>query len=136
MTTGRPAGYSAISNYSRVEILHLVQHQPQRTVSELVSATKLHPNTVREHLQRLIDDGYVVSETEHRTTRGRPRVLYSASDGVTACSPVQRRKARAAAERGDLTPLTQGFKRLVEDYADTSDLVSDDGFFVCFPEPE
>ena len=36
----------------------------------------------------------------------------------------------------DLTPLTQGFKRLVEDYADTSDLVSDDGFFVCFPEPE
>ncbi len=102
MTTGRPAGYSAISSYSRVEILHLVQDQPQRTVSELVSATKLHPNTVREHLQRLIDDGYVVSETEHRTTRGRPRVLYSASDGVTACSPVQRRKARAAAERGDL----------------------------------
>lgn len=42
----------------------------------------------------------------------------------------------APAERGDLTPLTQGFKRLVEDYADTSDLVSDDGFFVCFPEPE
>ena len=40
------------------------------------------------------------------------------------------------AERGDLTPLTQGFKRLVEDYADTSDLVSDDGFFACFPEPE
>ena len=102
MTTGRPAGYSAISSYSRVEILHLVQEEPQRTVSELVSATKLHPNTVREHLQRLMDDGYVVSETEHRTTRGRPRVLYSASDGVTACSPVQRRKARAAAERGDL----------------------------------
>lgn len=102
MTTGRPAGYSAISNYSRVEILHLVQDQPARTVSELVSATDLHPNTVREHLQRLIDDGYVVSETEHRTTRGRPRVLYSASDGASSCSPIQRRRARAAAERGDL----------------------------------
>ncbi|WP_448655777.1 helix-turn-helix transcriptional regulator [Microbacterium lacticum] len=102
MTTGRPAGYSAISNYSRVEILHLVQGRPDRTVAELVSATSLHPNTVREHLQRLIDDGYVVSATEHRTTRGRPRVLYSATDGVTACSPVQHRKARAAAQRGDL----------------------------------
>ncbi|GAA3034097.1 ArsR family transcriptional regulator [Microbacterium dextranolyticum] len=102
MTTGRPAGYSAISNYSRVEILHLVQERPQRTIAELVEATALHPNTVREHLQRLMDDGYVVSATEHRTTRGRPRVLYSATDGVNACSPVQRRRARAAAERGDL----------------------------------
>ncbi|WP_336631497.1 MULTISPECIES: helix-turn-helix transcriptional regulator [unclassified Microbacterium] len=102
MTTGRPAGYSAISNYSRVEILHLVQERPERTVAELVDATSLHPNTVREHLQRLMDDGYVVSVTEHRTTRGRPRVLYSATDGVTAFSSVQRNKARAAAERGDL----------------------------------
>lgn len=102
MTTGRPAGYSAISNYSRVEILHLVQEQPQRTITEIVSATGLHPNTVREHLQRLIDDGYVVSASEHRTTRGRPRVLYSATDGVSSCSPVQRRRVRAAAERGDL----------------------------------
>ena len=55
MTTGRPTGYSAISSYSRVEILHLVQEQPQRTIAEIVAATKLHPNTVREHLQRLID---------------------------------------------------------------------------------
>ena len=37
MTTGRPAGYSAISNYSRVEILHLVQDRPDRTVAELVA---------------------------------------------------------------------------------------------------
>ncbi|MGB4778274.1 ArsR family transcriptional regulator [Microbacterium sp.] len=102
MTTGRPAGYSAISSYSRVEILHLVQEQPRRTITEIVAATKLHPNTVREHLQRLIDEGYVVSASEHRTTRGRPRVLYSAADGVVESSAVQRRKVRAAAERGDL----------------------------------
>lgn len=37
-------------------------------------------------------------------------------------------------DKGNLMPLAQRFKRLVEDYADTSDLVSDDGFFVCFPE--
>lgn len=102
MTTGRPAGYSAISSYSRVEILHLVQDHPERTIAELVASTGLHPNTVREHLQRLIDDGYVVAATEHRTTRGRPRVLYSAADGVVARSAVQRRRVRAAAERGDL----------------------------------
>lgn len=37
-------------------------------------------------------------------------------------------------DKGDLMPLTQRFKRLVADYADTSDLVNDDGFFTCFPE--
>lgn len=102
MTSGHPAGYSALSSYSRVEILHLIQEQPQRTIAELVAATKLHANTIREHLQRLIDDGYVIAETEKRTTRGRPRVLYSAVDGEQTSSPIQREKVRAAAERGDL----------------------------------
>lgn len=99
MTT---VGYSAISSYSRVEILRMLQDRPQRTVAELCDATHLHANTVREHLQRLIDGGYVVSETEHRTTRGRPRVLYSAAGADTASSPVARRKIAEAARRGDL----------------------------------
>lgn len=102
MTTGRPAGYSAISSYSRVEILHLIQEQPRRTVAEIVESTRLHANTVREHLQRLIEDGYVISAAEDRKTRGRPRVLYSAADGAASSSAVQQRKVRAAAERGDL----------------------------------
>jgi predicted ArsR family transcriptional regulator len=102
MTTGRPAGYSAISSYSRVELLHLIQERPQRTVAELVAATGLHPNTVREHLQRLIDDGYLVAAPELRTTRGRPRVLYSAADGAAASSAIQRRKVKESAARGDL----------------------------------
>ncbi|MFT3797095.1 winged helix-turn-helix transcriptional regulator [Microbacterium sp.] len=102
MTTGRRAGYSAISNSSRVQIMHLVQERPQRTIAEMVTATGLHPNTVREHVQRLTDEGYIVAATEHRTTRGRPRVLYSAAGGVHAASPIQLRKVRAAAQRGDL----------------------------------
>jgi predicted ArsR family transcriptional regulator len=96
-------GYSAISNYSRVEILHLLQTRPARTIAELSAATGLHANTVREHLQRLIEAGCVVPETEHRTTRGRPRVLYSAATGTDAASsPIAQRKARDAARRGDL----------------------------------
>lgn len=94
--------YSAISSYSRVEILHLIQERPRRTIAELTEATGLHANTVREHLQRLIDAGHVVPETERRTTRGRPRVLYTLAGDGDASSPVQRSKVRAAAERGDL----------------------------------
>jgi len=92
-----------ISSYSRVRILHLVQARPHRTIGELCEATALHPNTVREHLQRLIEGGYVVPATEHRTTRGRPRVLYSAATGTPeASSPVAKQKADDAARRGDL----------------------------------
>jgi len=96
-------GYSAISSYSRVEIMRLLQERPQRAIPELVEATGLHANTVREHVQRLIDAGYVIAETERRTTRGRPRVLYSAATGDDdASSPVAIRRAEAAARRGDL----------------------------------
>ncbi|MFB7883986.1 ArsR family transcriptional regulator [Microbacterium sp. NPDC056057] len=105
MTTG----YSAISSYSRVEIMHLLQERPQRAISELVEATGLHANTVREHVQRLIDAGYVIAETEHRTTRGRPRMLYSAATGADeASSPVAVRRAEEAARRGDLLRRVYG----------------------------
>jgi len=97
----RPA-YSAISSYSRVRLLHLLQERPRRTVAELCERTGLHANTVREHLQRLIDGGYVVAEPEKRTTRGRPRVLYSAASADENASPIALRKAKEAAARGDL----------------------------------
>lgn len=95
-------GYSAISSYSRVQILHALQKRGQRTITELCEATDLHANTVREHLQRLIDGGYIVAETERRTTRGRPRVLYSTTSDRQGLSAVAQRKVREAAQRGDL----------------------------------
>lgn len=102
-------GYSAISSYSRVEIMHVLQQRPQRAIAELVEATGLHANTVREHVQRLIDAGYVVAETERRTTRGRPRVLYSAATGADdSSSPVAVRRAEEAARRGDLMRRVYG----------------------------
>ncbi|SFS16099.1 Predicted transcriptional regulator, ArsR family [Microbacterium sp. cf046] len=102
MSTTR-TGYSAISSFSRVEILALVQSRPERTIAELTEATGLHANTVREHLQRLIEAGHVIQSTERRTTRGRPRTLYSAATGDDdASSPIARRKVRDAADRGDI----------------------------------
>lgn len=112
--------YSAISSYSRVRILYLLQRQPERTVTELCEATGLHANTIREHLQRLVEGGYVVSAVEHRTTRGRPRVLYSAATGRgrAKTSPVARTKAEAAARRGDLM-------RRIMPWTDVEDLPTD-----------
>lgn len=103
-------GYSAISSYSRVELLGLLKERGDRTIAELTDATGLHANTVREHLQRLEADGLVVRTIEHRTTRGRPRVFFSAVLGETAVSsPIARRKVREAAVRGDL------MRRLIPD---------------------
>ncbi|KAA9107629.1 helix-turn-helix transcriptional regulator [Microbacterium rhizomatis] len=114
-------GYSAISSYSRIELLSLLHERPRRTIAELTDETGLHANTVREHLQRLEADGLVVRTTEHRTTRGRPRVLFTAVMGEEAVSsPVARRKVRAAADRGDL------MRRLIPDAEpDTRDLAPD-----------
>ncbi|WP_460800781.1 helix-turn-helix transcriptional regulator [Microbacterium sp. GXF6406] len=102
MAIARPA-CGPISTYSRVQILHLVQSRPHRTIGELCEVTGLHANTVREHLQRLIEGGYVIPAIERRATRGRPRTLYSAATGAPgASSPVARDKVTAAARRGDL----------------------------------
>lgn len=97
------AAYGPISSYSRVQIMHLVQTRSERTIGELCEATGLHANTVREHLQRLIEGGYVIQATEHRTTRGRPRTLYSAVTGLPdASSNVARDKIAEARRRGDM----------------------------------
>ena len=108
MANGGPV-CGPISSYSRVQILHLLfeagseKTRGELSIGELCDATGLHPNTVREHLQRLIEGGYVIPSIEHRTTRGRPRTLYSAATGAPgASSPVARDKAKAAARRGDL----------------------------------
>ncbi len=113
MANGGPV-CGPISTFSRVRILHALfeggsvqndgtRTRAERTIGELCEATGLHPNTVREHLQRLIEGGYVIQASEHRTTRGRPRTLYSAVTGAAdASSPIARNKEKAAAVRGDL----------------------------------
>lgn len=100
MCMATPHGYSPISSESRVRILAMLIERPDRTIDELTTATGLHANTVREHLQRLTESGFVMQTAEHRTTRGRPRTLYRAASGDE--SPIIQRKAEEAARRGDM----------------------------------
>lgn len=102
MAAPRTETFRTLASPSRVEILHLLQERDRRTLAELVEATGLHPNTVREHLQRLARSGYVTSVVETRTTRGRPRTLYSAATGDDAATNDDvARSVASAAERGD-----------------------------------
>ncbi|UJP38562.1 helix-turn-helix transcriptional regulator [Cellulomonas palmilytica] len=61
---------------SRVDLLRILQRGGSHTVGALAAATGLHENTTREHLARLVADGYAVRAPESRTVRGRPRMLY------------------------------------------------------------
>lgn len=102
MVARRTETFRTLASPSRVELLHLLQERGGRTLTELVEATGLHANTVREHLHRLMHGGYVTSTTEVRTTRGRPRTLYSAATGTAdGATEDMARKVAAAAERGD-----------------------------------
>jgi len=49
------------------------------STDEIASEIGLHPNTVRAHLDVLLREGKVASSTEVRTTRGRPRELFTAT---------------------------------------------------------
>lgn len=72
------------------------------TVGDLAEAAGLHPNTAREHLQRLVDDGFITCQPEVRETKGRPRMLYSAAVGSDGPGTVRAALAEAAERRGDL----------------------------------
>lgn len=65
----------------RGEILEALRAaQAALDVRQLSDRVGLHPNTVRFHLDRLVADGSVSRRVEARTTPGRPRVLFAATD--------------------------------------------------------
>lgn len=47
------------------------------TLAELSDASELHPNTLRAHLEGLLDRGYVARANEPATGRGRPAHRYT-----------------------------------------------------------
>lgn len=79
MGSRRSPKYRTLASLSRIKLLSQLQQRGTMTVADLAEAAGLHHNTAREHLHRLIADGFVSSEAEPRDTKGRPRMLYSAA---------------------------------------------------------
>ena len=72
---------------SRMQILQLLQErQKPLPVDEVATGVGLHVNTTREHLDRLVASGFVERAVEHRTTRGRPRMLYRSIDAAAVAA--------------------------------------------------
>jgi predicted ArsR family transcriptional regulator len=102
MASHPPSSYRTLASFSRIKLLYCLQQRGTMTVGDLAVATGLHHNTTREHLQRLIRDGFVTSEPEPTETKGRPRMLYSAAAGADhrdGC--VRAAKVAEAEKRGD-----------------------------------
>lgn len=79
MWSRRAPFYRTLASLSRITLLYQMQQRGAMTIAELAEAAGLHHNTAREHLHRLINDGFVTFEAEHRDIKGRPRLLYSAA---------------------------------------------------------
>jgi predicted ArsR family transcriptional regulator len=72
------AAYRALSDEGRVRLFTLISERDRPLdVAEMAAALELHPNTIRSHLRRLEAVGLVLSETEIRSSRGRPRLLFT-----------------------------------------------------------
>jgi predicted ArsR family transcriptional regulator len=76
------------------------------TVTEIVSGTGLHANTVRSHLALLADMGRVEAVPEERTRPGRPKLLYKAVPHGEPTDPYRVLAAELAAGLADGEPGT------------------------------
>ena len=98
----QPPSYKTLASLSRMNLLYQLQSRGTMTVNDLAEATGLHHNTAREHLDRLINEGFVTCAPETRDSKGRPKMLYSAASGVsTELGSIRARKIAAAQERAD-----------------------------------
>lgn len=62
---------------SRARVLSALQQSPTPLgVEDLAERVQLHPNTVRFHLEALVESKLVSQERESRDVPGRPRTLY------------------------------------------------------------
>lgn len=83
MPTARRGGGRGHLSVGRPDILDLLIGQPgPRTVGALSVLTGQHPNTIREHLNALVDRRLAVRARAPRQSRGRPAWLYSTTPEV------------------------------------------------------
>ena len=89
-----------LASDSRVRLLAELQRAHPQTSDQLAARLGLHRNTVREHLARLSSTGFVISEREQRTERGRPKVLFSPAEGLSGENPTAGEQTRSALALG------------------------------------
>lgn len=94
--TGMPATTRRVlASRSRLRILRLLRSADAAfDIADIAAEVDLHPNTAREHLQLLVDAGFVVTEVAHRASRGRPRMRYRAVERPAAATVDERLRAR------------------------------------------
>jgi predicted ArsR family transcriptional regulator len=97
-SAGVPADSRGSRLSSREQVLELLrgQHRPM-TIVEVGERLGLHPNTVRLHLERLVEAGLVTSGRQRGEGRGRPRSIYAAAAGAGFARP---RDASAPGDAG------------------------------------
>lgn len=79
MSSHPASGYHTLASFSRIHLLHFLRQRGTMTMGDLAEATGLHHNTAREHLQRLISDGFVTRQPENKESKGRTRIQYRAT---------------------------------------------------------
>ncbi len=80
-----PRAHRVLAGATRVRVLRLLRDSwPEpMTAADLAARLDVHPNTVRLHLDQLLDAGLVERRSEHRSGPGRPRLLFAARPGTT-----------------------------------------------------
>ncbi|MFW6204480.1 MAG: helix-turn-helix transcriptional regulator [Actinomycetota bacterium] len=92
----RPDAPAPSIGESRSRVLAALQDAGEAMgVDEVARRVRLHPNTVRFHLDALVEAGLVERSTEHRDQPGRPRTMYAAHPGSARAG---RRSYRLLAE--------------------------------------
>jgi len=72
--------HQVLASVSRTAVLGILRSRREPLgVGEVAQHVGLHPNTVRSHLDVLVDSGYAVRRLEASRGPGRPRVLYEAT---------------------------------------------------------
>jgi predicted ArsR family transcriptional regulator len=83
LPTARVSRRRAHLSAARAGILGLLIDQPEPcTVAALSALTRQHPNTIREHLNALVDDRLAARTGDPGRRRGRPAWLYSTTPEV------------------------------------------------------
>ncbi len=106
--------HRALADERRVRIVAELREAPDGLdAHELARRLGLHANTVRWHLAILADAGFVLSHPGARTTRGRPRIVYTLS-GSAGAGERENYRLLATILTGTLSELEAGSALAIE----------------------